>query len=113
MHEMALAQGIVDLIADEARKQSFALVKTVRLEIGALAHVEPEALRFCFDAVARGTLAEGAGLDILSAPGEAWCFDCSAPVAVYERFGACPACGGFRLQVTTGGEMQVKELEVE
>ena len=68
MHEMSLTESIVELI-EEGRKQGFSRVRVVRLEIGALAQVEPEAMRFCFDAVTRGTLAEGARLDIASARG--------------------------------------------
>jgi hydrogenase nickel incorporation protein HypA/HybF len=52
------------------------LVHVVRLAVGALGHVEPEAMRFCFDVAARGTIAEGAQLESRTVPGEAWCLDC-------------------------------------
>lgn len=113
MHEMALTESIVDIICEEARKQGFGKVRVVRLRVGAMAHVEPEALRFCFDAVSRGTVAEGATLDIRRPPGEAWCFDCGKTVAMEERFGACPDCGGRRVQMTSGDELRIDELEVD
>ncbi len=113
MHEMALTESLVDLIEDEGRKQGFARVRVVRLEIGALGSVEQEAVRFCFDAVARGTMVEGARLEIIAVPGEGWCLDCGKPVAVFERFGACPECGLHHVQVTAGEDMRVKELEVD
>ncbi len=69
MHEMALTQSLVELIEDEGRKQGFSHVRVVRLEIGALGSVEPEAMRFCFEAVARGAIVEGARLDIDVVPG--------------------------------------------
>jgi hydrogenase nickel incorporation protein HypA/HybF len=72
--------------------------------------VEVEALRFCFDAVVRGSVAEGARLEILDSPGTAWCFGCSATVPLAARGDACPACGGYQLQVNGGTEMRVKEL---
>ena len=52
-------------------------VRAVLLEIGALSHVEEQALRFCFDAVTRGTVADGARLDVLATPGRAWCMPCA------------------------------------
>lgn len=112
MHEMSLAEGVLQLIEDASRQQSFARVSTVWLEIGQLAGVEVEAMRFCFDAVTRGSVAEGAQLEIVTTPGSGWCMQCSATVALSEVFGACPQCGTHQVQVTGGTEMRVKELEV-
>lgn len=113
MHELALSQGIVTLLQEQAVAQGFARVRTVRLVIGALSDVEPGALAFGFDAVSRGTLAEGAALEIERPAGQAWCLACERTVAVAERFDPCPACGGHRMLLTGGDEMRVKELEVE
>lgn len=112
MHEMALCESILDVMETEAKTQAYSRVKRVRLEIGALSGVEISALRFGFDAVTRGSIADGATLDIDEKPGEAWCFDCDKPVKVNARFDPCPSCGGYRLQVTDGEEMRIKELEV-
>ncbi len=60
MHEMSLCQGVVRILEEQAAAHAYKRVKTVRLEVGPLATVEPEALRFCFDAATRGTLAENA-----------------------------------------------------
>ncbi len=113
MHEMALTENIVEIVQEEARRHGFDRVRVVRLEIGALSHVEPEALSFCFEAIARGTVAEGAALDIIRAPGEGWCLDCAKTVPLSERFGACPECGARRVRMTSGVELRIHELEVE
>ncbi len=113
MHEMALTESIVDIVSEEARKQGFGRVRVVRLKVGALAHVEPEALRFCFDVVSRGTVADGATLDIIRARGEGWCLDCGKTVPLDERFGACPECGRRHVQMTSGDELRIEELEVD
>jgi hydrogenase nickel incorporation protein HypA/HybF len=112
MHEMSLAEGVLQLIEDAARAQAFSRVTVVWLEIGRLAGVEAEAMKFCFDAVARGSLAEGARLEVIATPGSGWCADCAASVALTEAIGACPHCGGYQVRVTGGTEMRVKELEV-
>lgn len=113
MHEMALCESILQIIEEEARAQGFVRVKRVRLEAGPLSGVEPEALRFGFDAVTRGSLAEAATLEIIEAPGEAWCFSCGRTVIIESRGSPCPACGGWLLQVTGGEQLRIKDLEVE
>jgi hydrogenase nickel incorporation protein HypA/HybF len=112
MHEMALCEGVIDIIEAEARRQSFSRVTTVWLEIGALSQVEPDAMRFCFDVVAAHSIAARARLEIVRSPGAAWCMTCVKAVTVERRYDACPFCGGYQLQITGGEEMRVKELEV-
>ena len=113
MHEMALAESIVGTLEEQSRQQSYARLKTVWLEIGPFAGVEVEALRFSFDVVANGTLADGARLEIESNPAHAWCLPCGKSVVIAERFDPCPGCGGHQLQVTSGDELRIKELEVD
>ena len=113
MHEMSLCEGVLQVLEENARSQGYERVKTVWLEIGGLSGVEIEAMRFGFDAVTRGTLAEQAKLEIIQVPGEAWCMQCAKTVSVEQRFDACPDCGSYQLQVTGGEEMKIKELEVE
>jgi hydrogenase nickel incorporation protein HypA/HybF len=113
MHEMALADGVRQVIEDSARSNGFTRVLTVWLEIGALAGVEAEAMRFCFDAVVKNTLAEGTRLEIIETPGQGWCLACGKTVPMQQRYDPCPLCNGYQLQATGGMEMKVKELEVE
>jgi len=113
MHEMALCEGVVRIVEEEARRRAFSKVKVVRLEIGALSHVMPEAMKFCFEAVAARTIAAGAVLEIVELPGAAWCMACSREVEVKQRYEPCPSCGSYQLQVVAGEEMRVKELEVD
>ena len=101
------------MLETEAGKQHFTRVKLVRLEIGALSGVEPDAMRFGFDVAMAGSVADGAILDIVETPGEAWCLSCSKPVPVEARYDACPECGSYQLQVTGGTEMKILELEVQ
>ena len=112
MHELALCRSIIDMLREQAESRGFRTVRTVRLAIGALSHVEPQALEFGFGVASRGTLAEGAALEIERPPGEAFCMACEATVPLAQRFDPCPRCGGHRLVVTGGEEMRVKELEV-
>ncbi len=109
---MSLAEGVLQLIEDAARKQEFERVTAVWLEIGQLSGVEVEAMSFCFDVVTRDSIADGARLEIIALPGTGWCMKCAMTVPMAEVFGECPQCGGHQMQVTGGTEMRVKELEV-
>jgi hydrogenase nickel incorporation protein HypA/HybF len=112
MHEMSLAEGVIGVVQEAARAHHPCAVRVVRLEIGALAAVECEALRFAFEVVKRGSVAADARLDIVHVPGAAWCMQCSRSVAISERGEPCPECGSWQLQITGGGQMRVKELEL-
>jgi hydrogenase nickel incorporation protein HypA/HybF len=113
MHEMSICEGILQVLEREAGRQGFQRIMGVWLEIGPLAGVEVEALRFCFDAVVRGSLAEGAQLEIVEIPGQGVCLQCDQSVPVRQRFDPCPACGSYGVRITHGEELRIKELEVE
>ena len=113
MHEMSLAENVLQIIEDAARKQEFTRVKTVWLEIGQLACVEKEAMRFCFDAAMRGSIADQAKLEIVETEGRGQCVKCSLEIPLKSLYEPCPACGSYGVRVTGGDGMRVKELEVE
>ncbi|MEY4593321.1 MAG: hypothetical protein RIR18_2216 [Pseudomonadota bacterium] len=73
MHELALADGILQIVETAAvnPKTGFKRVKTVFIELGESACVEPDALLFCFDEMTRGSVAEGARLAITRTAGSA------------------------------------------
>ncbi len=113
MHEMSLCERVIQILEESAHAQGFSQVKTVWLEIGELAGVEQEAIRFSFEVIRRGTLADQATLEIIHVPGEAWCNQCRIRLPMKQRFDACPECGSYPLQITRGEEMSIKQLEVE
>ena len=113
MHEMSLCESILQIVEQQAETERYRKVKTVWLEIGALAGVEPDAMRFCFDVVMEGSVADKARLEIITVPGQAWCFQCNKNVTVAQFYDECPDCGSCQLQVNGGEQMRIKELEVE
>ena len=113
MHEFSLCEGIIDTVTTQARQQGFSRVRRVWLEIGELANVELEALRFAFEIVRRDTSAAEAELEIITLPGRAHCLDCGQAVAVQQRFDPCPLCGGYQWRLLSGAELRIKELEVD
>lgn len=113
MHEMSLAEGILQIVEDTAAQQGFTRVKDIRLEIGALSGVEVEALSFCMDVVLKGSVAEGARVELERLPGQGYCLGCGETVAIQALYDACPKCGSYQVQATGGTEMRVKDLLVE
>lgn len=112
MHELSLCENIRSIIEDQARAQHFARVDRIALEVGAFSGVEVEALRFGFDVAMAGSIASEAKLEIVEAPGEAWCMPCAKTIPIAQRFDPCPTCGSHQLQVTGGEELKIRELEV-
>lgn len=110
---MSLAESVLEIIKDASHKQSFKPVRKVWLEIGQLSCVEQEAMRFCFDAVMKDSIADGAQLEIVETAGQGRCTQCGCETQIIALYEVCPQCGSYALNVTGGDAMRVKELEVE
>ncbi|MFG5384403.1 hydrogenase maturation nickel metallochaperone HypA [Yoonia sp. R2-816] len=112
MHEMSLCENIRDIIQAQAAESGFVRVNRVWLEVGPLSCVEPDALRFGFDVVMRGSVAEGAALEIATPAAKARCLACGQVAVVAHRYDPCPACGAVEMQVTQGDALKISKLEV-
>lgn len=113
MHELSLAGDILRLVEDAAAREHFRRVAHLRLEAGALAGVEVDALRFALDAMAPGTCLDGALIDIEEPPGRAWCTHCASEVTIASRADPCPQCLGYPVHPTGGTDLRVLELMVQ
>lgn len=113
MHELSLAESAVALIEQAAERERFKHVRRVRLEIGALSCVDPDALRFAWQSAALGSCAAEAELVMLSTPGLGECPACGQRCAMETLYDLCPHCDGVPLRVCQGTKMRVKDLDVE
>ncbi|MER5770057.1 hydrogenase maturation nickel metallochaperone HypA [Streptomyces sp. NPDC001985] len=111
MHEMSIAEAVVEQVVRAAGRHGAASVASVRLEVGELAGVVPDALDFCFALVCEGTVLEGARLEIRSVPALARCGPCGVewPPGVPPDL-VCPRCGGARAELLTGRELQIRDV---
>ena len=101
MHELSLAGGILKLVEDAAARESFARVLQLRLEVGKLAAVEVQALRFALESL------------VIDEPaGQAWCMGCSQTVEIAARGDPCPSCGGHWLTPQSGEALRVVDMQV-
>ena len=113
MHEMSLCEGVIRVIEEQAVVHNYTSVKSVTLEVGCLSCVLPESMQMCFEAISRGSRADGAELKIEVVPGVAKCRECGATVEVEDRISPCPECGQFGLRIKAGDTLRIKEMEVD
>jgi hydrogenase nickel incorporation protein HypA/HybF len=106
MHELSITQSVVDTITE---RLGAVPVHRVRLEIGALSGVVPDALRFCFEVVTAGTTLEGASLEIDEPEGSARCRDCAREFATAEVLPLCD-CGSADVEVLGGDRLRIREV---
>src|SRR5512138_1365039 len=108
MHELAITESMVAAVAEAV---GVARVARVRLQVGRLAGVVPQALQFCFDACARGTTLEGAALEIDEVPAVGRCRQCGAELAMTSFLADC-ACGSIEVELISGQELRIMHVEV-
>ena len=108
MHELSIAQSVVDTVLERTGERH---VTTVRLQVGRLSGVVPDALTFCFDLAAAGTPLDGARLEIEEPTGRAHCRDCDAEFGLQDLILLCD-CGSADVEVMSGRELQLTSVEV-
>ncbi|MCW2539941.1 MAG: hypA [Frankiales bacterium] len=108
MHELAIAESVLETITARTGDRQ---VTEVRLEVGKLAGVSTDSLRFCFELAAAGTALEGAGLNIDEPPGRARCASCTEEFLLHDRILLC-ACGSSAVEVLAGDELRIISVEV-
>jgi len=109
VHELGITHNIVSIVADAAKGRR---VTRVTVEVGKLSGVMADAMAFCFDVVAQGTVLEGAQLEIREIEGSARCNACGADFAAPTLFTPC-VCGCRESTRLSGGELNVKSMELE
>jgi len=113
MHELSIMQSALSMALDQARQAGARQVLVIRLRIGALSGVAPDALQFAFEVLAPGTLAEKAELAIEPVPARFWCADCRREFVSGDLFAECPGCHRSSGELRAGRELEVASLEIE
>ncbi|MDQ3415980.1 MAG: hydrogenase maturation nickel metallochaperone HypA [Actinomycetota bacterium] len=108
MHELSITQSVVDAVIE---RTDTAEVARVRVRVGRLSGVVPDAMRFCFELVTAGTPLAGAVLDIEQPEGRAHCRACDSEFALAEAILLCD-CGSADVEVIAGSELMVASVEL-
>ena len=113
MHELSIVQGIVGIALRRSAEIGAKKVKGIKVKVGEFTSVEPDCLRFYFDAVTKDSTAEGAELIIEQIPLVAECTACGSPFTPEGIRFTCPNCGSRQIELTAGRELYVESIEVE
>lgn len=115
MHEMSIAMAVVSQVEEAAQAGGARVVTSVRLEVGELAGVVPDALAFCFELACAGTVLEGAELVTEPVPARARCHSCTDDWAVgMPPELCCPGCGrATDVELTAGRELRILSVNWE
>lgn len=107
MHELALADALVDQLSDLAREHGLIRITDVAVTVGVRQQVVVESLAMALEAVAQGTIAEGARFTIAEEAMQARCRACQHAYAPSLRDFRCPACGTAQPDLTAGTGMRI------
>ncbi len=113
MHEMSIAQSLIDIIREEMGKHQARVLSSVRLHIGQLSAIVPESLSFCFEVMTSGTDLAGARLIMEVIPLRAVCRDCTREFEVQDYVFECPGCRGTNIETIAGQDLSIVEMEVD
>lgn len=113
MHELSIAQSIVDSAREHAAQQGSRRVVRVGVRIGDISGVNADALEFCFGLTAQDTELEGATLDLERIPVRYRCEGCSTEFPAVDFTTTCPACASGKTRMIAGDELALSYLELE
>ena len=114
MHELAIAQSIVDVVEQRATECNATHVKSVRLKIGEASGIVADLLNFSFEMLTSlDPILAGAQLLIDSVPHRAWCRHCAQEFSVINFVAQCPSCKEWSNEIVSGTELQILDMEIE
>ena len=111
MHEIGIAEDILKIIKKRAKEEGLVQVKRAQVKIGEMYMVGKEELASTFDMVSKGTIAEGARIEVDIIPLAIKCSECEGIVKGKEFSLSCPTCGSMNLGVLSGEELIVEGIE--
>jgi hydrogenase nickel incorporation protein HypA/HybF len=113
MHEVSIMTEALRMAEEAAKTAGAGRVRKLRLRVGSLSGVVPDALRFAFDVVRENTLAADATLEIEDVTAACWCATCQAEFECADFFNECPRCRQPAGDLRRGRELEIAAVEVE
>ena len=112
MHEMAIAQGIIDIAVAAAQKEGAQKITKINVVAGELRGIVPLQLTFCFSVLAEQTIASHSYLNLEITPVKGKCKNCDETFIVKDYQYVCPQCHSRDIQTVGGTELRVRDIEV-
>ncbi|MCF8261126.1 MAG: hydrogenase maturation nickel metallochaperone HypA [Melioribacteraceae bacterium] len=112
MHEMAIAQNIIEIAEEYAVKSAALKVNEIELDIGKLAGIELESLLFAIDVIKEGTICNSAKMIINHVEAQFNCTECLSTFNTENYYAKCPVCNSHKVEIIAGREMRVKSIDI-
>ncbi|MBA2393499.1 MAG: hydrogenase maturation nickel metallochaperone HypA [Ktedonobacteraceae bacterium] len=114
MHELAIAQSIVEAVEARALECNATRVKDVHLKIGEASGIVSDSLTFCFEMLTNELpILVGAQLSIDTLPHRARCHHCDKEFVIENYVAQCPTCHEWSNDIISGTELQIMHMEIE
>ncbi len=112
MHELSIAQNIVDIVHENVPEEELNQVKSIKVKIGEMAGIVAESLEFCFIAITSDTPLSNSKLQIEKVPFMLYCNNCNTETSNDIGIRMCSNCGSYDTTIKSGTEMNVTEVEL-
>lgn len=113
MHETGIAQSILDIAINTAKKNGSKKINNVAVRIGKMSAIDEASLRFAFDALKAGTIAENSTFEYKEIPLKGRCEDCGFESELEGYFVLCPKCNSGRVKILSGNELEIEYIDVD
>jgi hydrogenase nickel incorporation protein HypA/HybF len=113
VHELSLVASLFEVLEEKAREHGAVRITAVVLKVGVMSGVVPDLLESAFEMYKKGTLADGARLEIVRVPVKLRCPDCGGESVREDADFSCAACGSRRIEIVEGRDIVVERIELE
>jgi hydrogenase nickel incorporation protein HypA/HybF len=115
MHELTICLNLIRSLEQMAKLQpppKIQGIQAVWLEIGILAGIDIEAIRFSFPIAAAHSIAKNATLHIETQEGLAYCQICQKNVIIDSLLTPCMYCKQYEYDIIQGKALRIIKMEV-
>jgi hydrogenase nickel incorporation protein HypA/HybF len=113
MHEVSIANAIVQIIQEALPDDKAGYISAVHIRVGQLSAIETDALLFAFDIVKSKTPLSRAALHIEIIEGKGECSDCGTVFPMTNYATPCPNCNSYLIKIIQGKDMKVVSFDME
>jgi len=112
MHELGIAQALVEQVQEICASHGARGVLTVAIRVGTWRLVVEESLRWYFDLLTQGTPLEGSRLEVERIEARARCRSCGREFKAEPPLLVCPECESLGGELVSGQELDLVSVEL-
>ncbi len=113
MHELGITENILSIVLSHGEEKDAKKILKISLKIGEMTQIVDECIRFYFDQLSEGTIAQGAKLVVENVPIRVRCTNCGNIKEAPDYNFNCPSCGNICIEFVSGRELLVEDIEIE